>query len=80
MSVRISAAALAGAAALVATLAPSAAAMAGAAHWRYYSEYSSIAACQNIGRSLVARHAAREYRCENSYTEAGVPVLDLYVR
>lgn len=70
---------LAGAAALTAILAPAAAAHA-AADWRYVAEYRSVTACRSVGQSLVAQHRAREYRCENTYTESGTPVLDLYVR
>ncbi|HZE30984.1 MAG TPA: hypothetical protein VE198_06040 [Actinoallomurus sp.] len=42
--------------------------------------YRALSACQTAGHGLVARHHAREYRCENDYDKAGVPVLDLYTR
>ncbi|HEY0538444.1 MAG TPA: hypothetical protein VGD53_08740 [Actinoallomurus sp.] len=53
---------------------------ASAADWRFVKVYRSLGACQGAGQSLVGRRQAREYRCENDYDKAGVPLLDLYVR
>ena len=70
--------ALAGAGVLVSASAP--VAFAGADGWRFVRVYRALTACQNAGQGLVGHHQAREYRCENDYTKAGVPVLNLYVR
>jgi hypothetical protein len=60
--------------------APAPAALAGTDGWRFVRVYKSLTACQTAGGTLVGRHQAREYRCENDYDKAGVPVLDLYTR
>ena len=52
----------------------------GASDWRFVRVYKALEACQSAGKGLVARHQAREYRCDNDYDKAGVPVLDLYTR
>ncbi|MFB9840122.1 hypothetical protein [Actinoallomurus acaciae] len=67
-----------GAGVLASALAPAAIASTGG--WRFVKVYRSLAACQSAGQSVVGRHQAREYRCENDYDKAGVPVLDLYTR
>jgi hypothetical protein len=54
--------------------------MAGSDNWHFVKVYRSLASCQSAGKSIVGRHQAREYRCENDYNKAGVPVLDLYTR
>jgi hypothetical protein len=59
---------------------PAPLARASAADWRFVKVYRSLGACQGAGQSQVGRRQAREYRCENDYDKAGVPVLDLYVR
>ena len=48
--------------------------------WRFVSQYQTLTKCKKAGNDHVARHVAREYKCENDYTEAGEPTLDLYVR
>ncbi len=50
------------------------------AGWRFVRVFKSLETCHSAGRDLVARHQAREYRCDNDYDKAGVPVLDLYTR
>jgi hypothetical protein len=61
-------------------LIPAAVAQASAADWHFVRVYRSLNACQVAGQSLVAHRQAHEYRCENDYDKAGVPVLDLYTR
>jgi hypothetical protein len=78
MTLRTAILTLIGAGVLTAGLGPVAGAS--AADWRFVKVYRSLGACQGAGHSLVGRHQAREYRCENDYDKAGVPVLDLYVR
>lgn len=51
-----------------------------ASDWRFVRVYRALNACQSAGQGLVAQHRAHEYRCENDYDRAGVPVLDLYTR
>lgn len=48
--------------------------------WRFVDQYRTLTACKKAGTDRVTRHVAREYKCENDYTEAGEPTLDLYVR
>jgi hypothetical protein len=48
--------------------------------WRFVRQFPSVAACHHVGRALVYRHAARQYKCEYDYTPSGAPALDLYVR
>jgi hypothetical protein len=79
MTIRTHLLTLAGAALLATALAPAAQAASGA-NWRFVRVYRSIAACQDAGKGLVAHRQARQFRCENDYDKAGVPVLDLYVR
>jgi hypothetical protein len=77
MTARSIALALVGAAA-VASMTTSA--HASADSWRFVTQTRTLAACNGAGKGLVARHAAREFKCENDYTKSGTPVLDLYVR
>jgi hypothetical protein len=51
-----------------------------ASDWHFVRVYRSLNACQVAGQGLVAHRQAHEYRCENDYDKAGVPVLDLYTR
>jgi hypothetical protein len=78
MTVRTLVLSFIGAGVLASALAP--AAMAGSDNWHFVKVYRSLASCQSAGKSIVGRHQAREYRCENDYDKAGVPVLDLYTR
>jgi hypothetical protein len=78
-SIRASLLAFAGASVLAMALAPAAQA-AGADGWRFVRVYRSLSNCQSAGHGLVTRRQAREFRCENDYDKAGVPVLDLYTR
>jgi hypothetical protein len=78
MTIRTTALTLAGAGVLASVLTPVAGAHAD--NWRFARVYPALNACQTAGRGLVSRRQAREYRCENDYDKAGVPVLDLYVR
>jgi hypothetical protein len=78
MTIRTTALTLAGAGVLASVLTPVAGAHAD--NWRFAKVYRSLSACQTAGHGLVARRQAREYRCENDYDKAGVPVLDLYTR
>ena len=80
MTIRSVAVVLAGAAVFAAVPATAAAAQANPGKWRFISQYKTLAACQGAGKNFVARRMAREYKCENDYTEAGAPALDLYVR
>jgi hypothetical protein len=60
--------------------APAQIAQASAGEWHFIKVYRALSACQGAGQALVGHHRAREYRCENDYDKAGVPVLDLYTR
>ncbi|MCW2916254.1 MAG: hypothetical protein JWN52_4322 [Actinomycetia bacterium] len=80
MTARSTALALTGAAALTLVLVTASSAHASFDAWRFVTQYRSLTACGNAGKDLVARHTAREFKCENDYTEAGAPALDLYVR
>ncbi|MGH3376057.1 MAG: hypothetical protein ACRDP6_15070 [Actinoallomurus sp.] len=80
MTVRSTAFALAGAAAIA-----SAPAMTTTAHvttdsWHFMTQTATLSACNAAGKALVARHIAREFKCENDYTKSGTPVLELYTR
>lgn len=63
-----------------ATLAPLSATVAHADAWRFVTQYTTLTTCNTAGKAYVARHRAREYKCENDYNEAGDPALDLYLR
>jgi hypothetical protein len=78
MTIRTAALTLAGAGVLASVLTPVAGAQAD--NWRFVKVYKALGACQTAGRGLVSHHQAREYRCDNDYDKAGVPVLDLYTR
>jgi hypothetical protein len=78
MTIRITIATLAGAGFLASALTGSA--QASGDGWRFVKVYRSLGACQGAGHGLVGQRRAHEYRCENDYDKAGVPVLDLYVR
>ena len=80
MTVRPTALALSCAATLasVCLMANSAAASTDA--WRFVAQYPSMTACAHTGKTYVARHMARTFKCENDYTGSGAPTLDLYVR
>ncbi|GAB2821339.1 hypothetical protein GCM10027176_27150 [Actinoallomurus bryophytorum] len=78
MTIRTAALTLAGAGVLASVLTPVAGAHAD--NWRFVRVYRALSACQTAGHGLVSRRQAREYRCENDYDKAGVPVLDLYAR
>jgi hypothetical protein len=67
-------------AALLGGLVPATAARAGSDGWRFIRVYRALSTCQSAGQGMVIRRQVREYRCENDYDRAGVPVLDLYVR
>jgi hypothetical protein len=78
MTIRTMALTLAGAGVLASAFTPVTGAHAD--NWRFVKVYRALDACQAAGHGLVSRRQAREYRCENDYDKAGVPVLDLYVR
>ena len=80
MAIRSTVLMLACATVLAPVLGPMTSAQANLQDWRFITAYRSLPACRNAGQGLVARRAAREYRCENNYTNGGAPVLDLYVR
>ena len=76
MTIRTAALTLAGAGVLASVLTP----VAQADNWRFVKVYRALGACQTAGRGLVSHRQAHEYRCDNDYDKAGVPVLDLYTR
>jgi hypothetical protein len=80
MSIRATIMTLACAAAVASVLTPATSACANLNEWRFVSVHRSLTVCKNAGQALVTRHRAREYKCDNNYTEAGAPVLELYVR
>jgi hypothetical protein len=80
MTVRSTVLALAGAAVLASMPVTATGAHASSDAWRFVTQYRTLAACRSAGKDAVARHTAREFKCENDYTEAEEPALDLYVR
>jgi hypothetical protein len=80
MTIRSMALVLGGAAVLAAVPATASSAGPHADAWRFVAQYQTLTKCKKVGNDRVARHVAREYKCENDYTEAGEPTLDLYVR
>jgi hypothetical protein len=80
MTIRWMALVLGGAAVLASVPVTTASAGPRAGAWRFVTQYRTLAKCKQAGNDHVARHVAREYKCENDYTEAGEPTLDLYVR
>jgi hypothetical protein len=80
MTVRTTALALVGAAVFASASVTATSAHASFEAWRFVTQYRSLTACKNAGNDLIARHMAQEFKCENDYTDAGAPALDLYVR
>jgi hypothetical protein len=80
MTVNSTALALVGAAVIASAPVMTASAHATTDTWRFVTQTKTLTACNAAGKGLVARHAAREFKCENDYTKSGTPVLDLYTR
>ena len=80
MTIRSTVLALTGTATLASVLVTATSAHASFDAWHFVTQYRSLTACENAGKDAIAHHKAREYKCENDYTEAGAPALDLYVR